>query len=588
MKGTAAEPRQEMVQWRPVEEGAEGFVWALITQGVRYLFLNPGTDTFPVQEAIVRLQEQGAPVPEVVLCPFEGVALAAAHGYYAATLEPQAVLVHVDVGTQNLGCMLHNAQRAHIAALVCAGRAPYTADPQVRGSRDDYIHWLQEQLDQHGIVRNYVKWDYEVRRPDLLGEVVARALQIARSDPPGPVYLTLPREVLMAGPGQVPIFPPGRLPPARLGAGDLEALRQIGRRLARAQRPLVLTGASGRTAAGFQALLALAEALALPVVEWRDRANFPAHHPLHQGYDPAPWLAEADAVLILDHDVPYIPSLVRPRPDAFIAQIDLDPVKATIPLWTFPLDWAVQADTAQALPLLAAYAQEALTASDRRRLQARRQRLAARHRQQREEWQRQALARASQRPIAPEWLAYCLGRLLAEEAPEAIVVEETVTNARLLFRYVPTCQPGSWFKSGGSGLGWGLGAALGVKLAQPQRPVIAAVGDGSFLFGSPLAALWSAYQARAPFLTVIFDNGGYNATKQPLVAAYPQGESVRTGRYLGVELGAPLRYELVAAAVGAYGQRVEDPQEVLPALRRGLERVREGQAAVIDVVLAPI
>lgn len=580
--------RSGMADWRSVEEGADAFVCALSAQGVRYLFLNPGTDTFPVQEAIVRLQEQGRPVPEVILCPFEGVALAAAHGYYAATQEPQVVLVHVDVGTQNLGCLLHNAQRSHIAVLLCAGRAPYTTDPEVRGTRDDYIHWLQEQLDQHGIVRNYVKWDYEVRRPDLLGEVVARAFQIAASQPPGPVYVTLPREVLMARPGQVPIFRRDRMPPARLGPGDLDALREIGRRLARARRPVVLTGSTGRTEDGFRALLRLAEALALPVVEWRDRVNFPAGHPLHQGYDPRPWLAEADVVLVLDHDVPYIPTLDGPRPDAFIAQIDLDPVKATIPLWTYPLDCAVQADSAQALPLLLEYAERSLAAADRRRIAQRREALAARHRQQREAWQRQALDRAAVRPIAPEWLAHCLGRLLAEDAPDAIVVDETVTNARLLFAHVPAALPGTWFKSGGSGLGWGLGAALGVKLAHPERPVIAAVGDGSFVFGSPLAALWSAHRARAPFLTVIFDNGGYNATKQPLVAAYPEGESVRTGRYVGVELGDPLRYDLVAAAVGAYGERVEEPEEVLPALRRGLERVRCGQSAVIDVLLAPI
>ncbi len=577
MKEAALDFRSGMADWRSVEEGADAFVWALSAQGVRYIFLNPGTDTFPVQEAIVRLQEQGQPVPEVILCPFEGVALAAAHGYYAATQNPQAVLVHVDVGTQNLGCLLHNAQRSHIAVLLCAGRAPYTTDPEVRGTRDDYIHWLQEQLDQHGIVRNYVKWDYEVRRPDLLGEVVARAFQIATSQPPGPVYVTLPREVLMARAGQVPVFRRDRMPPARLGPGDLGALREIGRRLARARRPVVLTGSTGRTEDGFRGLLRLAEALALPVVEWRDRVNFPADHPLHQGYDPRPWLAEADVVLVLDHDVPYIPTLGGPRPDAFIAQIDLDPVKATIPLWTYPLDCAVQADSAQAL-----------TAADRRRIAQRREALAARHRQQREVWQRQALDRASARPIAPEWLTHCLGRLLAEDAPDAIVVDETVTNACLLFAHVPTALPGTWFKSGGSGLGWGLGAALGVKLAHPERPVIAAVGDGSFVFGSPLAALWSAHRARAPFLSVVFDNGGYNATKQPLVAAYPEGESVRTGRYVGVELGDPLRYDLVAAAVGAYGERVEEPEEVLPALRRGLERVRCGQSAVIDVLLAPI
>ncbi|MDP8922360.1 MAG: thiamine pyrophosphate-binding protein, partial [Chloroflexota bacterium] len=196
----------------PVGEAAEAYLAALTAQGVDCLFLNPGTDTFPIQEAAAKLLALGRPVPRIVLCPFEVVALAAAHGYYYATGRPQAVLVHVDVGTQNLGGTLHDAQRGRAAVVIAAGRSPYTTDSVVRGSRDTYIHWLQEQFDQHGIVRNYVKWEYELRRPEQMGEAVARAFQLAASDPPGPVYLTLPREVLMAEPGVVPIYGPERCP----------------------------------------------------------------------------------------------------------------------------------------------------------------------------------------------------------------------------------------------------------------------------------------------------------------------------------------------------------------------------------------
>src|SRR5262245_60974113 len=184
-------------------EAAEAYVRALVAQGVTCLFMNPGTDTIPIQEALSKLEQLGEPVPRTILCLFERVALAAAHGYYAASGEPQAVLVHVDVGTQNLGGMLHNAQRGRAAVLISAGRTPYTTDPTQRGTRDTYIHWLQEQFDQHGIVRNYVKWDYELRRPEQMGEVIARAFQIAASDPPGPVYVTLPREVLMTEVGNI-------------------------------------------------------------------------------------------------------------------------------------------------------------------------------------------------------------------------------------------------------------------------------------------------------------------------------------------------------------------------------------------------
>jgi acetolactate synthase-1/2/3 large subunit len=567
-----------------VDEAAEGYVAALTSQGVDCLFLNPGTDTFPIQEALAKFREQGRPAPRTILCVFELVALAAAHGYYAATGRPQAVLVHVDVGTQNLGSMLHNAQRGRAAVFIGAGRAPYTVDPAERGSRDTYIHWLQEQLDQHGVVRNFVKWDYELRRPDQVGEVIARAFQIAASDPPGPVYLTLPREVLMDDVGEVAIYPPARMPPARVGAGDPDALQNVAWRLVESKRPVVLTSTTGRTIAGFRGLLRLAELLALPVVEWRGRANFPSEHPLYQGHDVAPWLASADLVLILDHDVPYIPTHTGPAADATVIQVDLDPVKERIPLWTFPVDIAIRADTGRALDLIASSAELLLTDARRDAIDARRQELAARHERMRHAWQEEVARAKEIRPIRPSWLANCLGQLY-EESGDWIVVDEGVTNDSFIWNGLPIREPGSWFTSGGSGLGWGLGAALGVKLARPDRTVVALVGDGSFVFGEPLAALWAAQTNAAPILVVIFNNVGYNATRTPLAASYPEGYSVKTERFVGVDLLPAPRYDLLAATVGAHGERVADPAEVLPALRRALTRVRAGQSAIVDVLV---
>ncbi|HEU5422139.1 MAG TPA: thiamine pyrophosphate-requiring protein, partial [Nitrolancea sp.] len=508
-----------------VGETAEGYVAALAAQGVDCLFLNPGTDTFPIQEALAKLAALGRPAPRTVLCLFEVVALAAAHGYYAATGRPQAVLVHVDVGSQNLGSMLHDAQRGRAAVVIAAGRAPYTTDPSQRGSRSSYIHWLQEQLDQHGIVRNYVKWDYELRRPDQVGEVVARAFQIAASEPPGPTYLTLPREVLMSSPGEVAIAQPGRFPPVGLGAGDPDALREVARRLVAAERPLVLTANTGRSVAGFDGLLRLAETLALPVVEWRNRANFPADNPLHQGYQARPLLESADLVLALDHDFPYIPTLDQPAPSAQIIQIDVDPVKERIPLWSFPVDLPIRADTGKALDLIADFALAQVDDEARQRIERRRAELTARHQRQRSDWEAAAYNDREARPLTPTWLSYCVGRL-ADEHPECVFVDETVTNNITTWQQVPAREPGSWFVSGGSGLGWGLGGALGVKLARPDRPVLALVGDGSFVFGAPLAALWAMQLQQAPVLIVIYNNTCYNATKQPLVANYPEGYSV--------------------------------------------------------------
>ena len=569
---------------RPAES-AEAYVRALIAHGVECLFMNPGTDTIPIQEALSKLEQLGEPVPRTVLCLFELVALAAAHGYYQATGRPQAVLVHVDVGTQNLGGMLHNAQRGRAAVLIAAGRTPYTTDSSQRGTRDTYIHWLQEQFDQHGIVRNFVKWDYELRRPEQMGEVIARALQIAASDPPGPVYLTLPREVLMTEVGDVKQPAPELTAPARLGAGDPDALRDVAQHLVRSERPVVLTSTSGRTRQGFEALVKLATLLALPVVERRERTNFPTSHPLHQGFQPGPFVETADVILVVDSDVPYIPTQVTPRSDATIVQIDVDPIKERIPLWSFPLTSAIRADSARALELVAGYAAELLTDGDKARIETRRAELTARHNERRAARKASAQAMQHTRPLTAEWLGYCIGQL-QREAPECVFVDESLTSHVAVWNHVDTDEPGTMFGSGGSSLGWGLGAALGIKLARPDRPVVLVVGDGSFIFGEPLAAIWASQMNQAPILAIVFNNGAYNANKAPLISAYPKGYSVQGRHFVGTDLAPSPRYDLLAAVVGAVGERVEDPVEVLPALRRGLEHVRAGRSVILDVILA--
>jgi len=560
-------------------------VRALIAHGVECLFMNPGTDTIPIQEALSKLKQLGEPVPRTVLCLFELVALAAAHGYYQATGRPQAVLVHVDVGTQNLGGMLHNAQRGRAAVLIAAGRTPYTTDSSQRGTRDTYIHWLQEQFDQHGIVRNFVKWDYELRRPEQMGEVIARALQIAASDPPGPVYLTLPREVLMTEVGEVKQPAPALTAPARLGAGDPDALRDVAQHLVRSERPVVLTSTSGRTRQGFEALVKLATLLALPVVERRERTNFPTSHPLHQGFQPGPFVETADVILVVDSDVPYIPTQVTPRADATIVQIDVDPIKERIPLWSFPLTSAIRADSARALELVAGYAAELLTDGDKARIETRRAELTARHNERRAARKASAQAMQTTRPLTAEWLGYCIGQL-QREAPECVFVDESLTSHGAVWNHVDTDEPGTMFGSGGSSLGWGLGAALGIKLARPDRPVVLVVGDGSFIFGEPLAAIWASQMNQAPVLAIVFNNGAYNANKAPLISAYPKGYSVQGRHFVGTDLAPSPRYDLLAAVVGAVGERVEDPVEVLPALRRGLDHVRAGRSVILDVILA--
>ncbi|MEK7849133.1 MAG: thiamine pyrophosphate-requiring protein, partial [Chloroflexota bacterium] len=436
------------------------------------------------------------------------------------------------------------------------------------------------QFDQASLVRNYVKWDYELRRNDNIGIVVHRAFQIATAEPPGPVYLALPRELLMEPLKQVVVPCLDQHQPPASPQADPEAIATAARWLAESESPLIITDYVGRHPEAVPALVELAEVLAAPVIDGRNRANFPPQHPLHLGYEPQPYLGQADAILLLDCDVPYVRSAtLRPSPRARTIHIDIDPVKQDIPIWGFPVDLSIHADCRKAILALTAALRRQLRRSSAT-IEARRARLEAAHHAQREAWQKEALASAQRRPITPEWLAYCINQVTG---PDCLFVDEVVTNSPVAARYLQQVTPGSYFRSGGSCLGWGLGAALGAKLAAPDRTVVALVGDGAFIYCQPVSSLWAAYKHHAPFLTVIFTNRVYHAVKRATRGAYPEGYSVMSQDFASCELDPPPDYAQVARACYAHGETVTEPDQVVPALQRALEKVRSGQAAVVDV-----
>lgn len=583
--------RPEPDRMVPVQNAAEALIELLIAQGVEYIFLNPGTDTAPIQEAVVALGGRGRPVPTIVTCLYENVALAGALGYWALTRRPQVVVCHVDVGTQNLGGMLHDAQRGHGGVVIIAGRSPYTFEGERPGGRSSSIQWQQDELDQIGIVRNYVKWAQELSRVEALHQWIPRAFQVAAGEPSGPVYMTIARDVLMERVGEIRVMPPARFRAPVTPAADPAAIEQAARILADAERPLAITARSGRHPEAVAELVAVAELLGLPIADRRDVVNFPSSHPLYLGGNADAvggsvyGLKNADAVLLLDADVPWVPVASQPPRTTLVIQIDQDPVRQTYPLWGYPVDLPIQADTAKALPQLRD-ALEALATPERRRAwSARMDRLQVATSDQRAA-SATALEQARQkRPIDVAWLAAALNEALPEDA---LVMEETVTSAGTVQRYLVRDRPASHFQSGAPGLGWSLGAALGAKLAAPERTVVALSGDGTFVFASPIAAIWGAEQARAPFLTVVFNNGGYNASKQPVLQLFPEGASKQADAFPGVRHPSPPDYALLAQACHAYGERVEDPAELPAAIRRGLDAVQRGQAALLDVILAKI
>ena len=566
----------------PVSDGADAFVEALVAYGVEYIFINSGTDTFPIQEALAKRLEKGQPYPKVVLCLDESMGLSAAHGYFQMTGKPQVVLVHVDAGTAQLGGALHNAQRSRAGVLMCAGRSPFTFLDEVPGGRDLPIHWIQEQRDQGGIVRTFTKWDYELRRGESTGFVVQRALHVAASQPAGPVYLILPRESLMQPLQEVTIPEPTRHPLPITPSGDPDALRAVADMLLNAESPLIIAGHLGRDRHATEALIDLAEALGARVATGPTRMGFPTDHPLWAGMNAHAHLPNADAVLVVDSDVPWIPAQAQPRTDAPIAWIDIEPVRESMPLWSFPGDFFVQADSAKALPILVDGIKQRVAPDQTSKAEARSQRIAAETQARLQALEKEDETLSNERPIAPQWLIRCLAQALPSDA---LILEETVTNRPRLHEVLPRTLDGEFLVSGGASLGWAIGAAVGAKLAAPERDVVALVGDGAFIYGAPTSALWAADRYDAPFLTVVFNNSEHFSTRRSLQTFYPDSAAQRTNTFMGLDIKPSPEYAQLAEASRAYGERVDDPSEVLAAIQRGLDQVRQGRAAVIDVRL---
>ncbi|NGM22165.1 thiamine pyrophosphate-requiring protein [Roseomonas stagni] len=556
-----------------MESAAEIFLRQLGASGVDYLFANGGTDFPPIVEAYARHDGTNHRLPRPMTVPHENAAVAMAHGAYMMTGRPQAVMVHVNVGTANTVNGILNANRDHTPVFVLAGRTPYSEHGR-HGARTRNIHWAQEMFDQAGMVREAVKWDGELRQPDQAADLVRRALGIAMASPRGPVYATLPRDTLAAPAGKARVAEPP--PPAAPPLPDPAALAEAARMLAAAQRPLIITSAAGRTRAGFDALVDLATRFALPVISFTPRfVNFPADHPMHQGYEPSPLLDDADCVLVIDTDVPWIPHLQGPPEGSRVIHLGEDPLFARYPMRSFPTDLAITGDVATALRGLAAALDPLLPEAA---VAPRAAALAERSARQRAAWA-QAVATPPEGPITPEWISHCLAEALPAEA---VVVNEYPLRQT----HCPRTRHGTFYgQSTAGGLGWGFGAALGAKLAAPEKLIVATLGDGAYVFNNPTACHWVAEAHQLPVLVIVFNNAMYGAVRNSTLAMYRDGAAAKTGGELLADLSPSPAFEKLAEASGGHGERVTDPAALPAALRRAIAVVtQEKRQALVNVV----
>jgi len=566
---------------------AHYFLEGLADLGIEYLFSNLGTDHVSLIEELARWDREGRAHPQVILCPHETVAIHMAGGYAALTGRGQAVLVHVDAGTANASMGMHNLFRARVPVFLMAGKAPYTLRGELKGSRDNYVHFVQDPCDIGSLVRPYVKWEYTLPSGVVTKEALTRGHAMMQSDPAGPVYLSLPRETLAEEweESAIRAFSPERYGSVRAGGTAPDIARRIAAQLLAAENPIAIASYLGRKPEAVAVLDALARECGIRVFESNPvYLNIPRDSPCFAGFDASEAIAEADTGLLLDVDVPWLPKHVPDKPDLRWIHVDVDAIKKDFPMWGFPTDLRVQGDCAmvlgQVLELVRAGADADFRARAAKRIagwevmrQARAKKIAA-----------AAGVGGQAGSISADFLCAALNVQLHQDD---IVINEAIRNTFPVLNQILRTRAQTYFGLSGGGLGFSGGMALGAKLARPRSRIVQIVGDGGFHFSAPASVYAVAQQYGLPVFSVVLDNGGWQAVKEAVLRVYPDGAAAAANAYQSRLEGGQREFHQVGSAFGAYGEAVHEPAQVAGAIGRCLAAVDAGRAAVLTVRIGP-
>lgn len=557
-------------------DGGEAIVEAFRNLGIEYVMSSPGSEWGPVWEAFARQAVDKIEGPAYLNCGHETLAVDLAVGFTAVTGRMQAVLLHAGVGLMQGSMGIHGARLAGTPMIVMSGESLTYGDQEGFDPGAQWYTLLGIVGGPQKLAEPFVKWANQATSAATLYEMVIRAGELAQRSPTGPTYLNVPIETMLH-----PWRPPARLrkvpraPKPQASAVDVERVAKL---LASARNPVITTESCGREREGYEGLLRLAELLAIPVVEnsVATVANFPKEHPLHQGFDGAALLAEADLVLVIRSRVPWYPPNRGPK-NAPVVVIDECPLNTYMVYQNLQADLFLEGDVPSSLRMLAEAAGSGPGAET---LRERRARWAAAHARIEQGYQA-AIAKTRQSDaIAGIELCATLSEVLPKNA---IYLDETTTHRRLNSRFLRNEGPQSFFRVP-SGLGQCLGVSLGVKLACRERPVVALVGDGSFLYNPLIPSLAFAKEADLPILVVVYNNRGYRGMRDNHASYYPTGVGVRHEIFCGQRLNS-LDYDELARPFGGFGIRVSDPAALKAALKEGYTAVAGGRTAIVNVVL---
>jgi benzoylformate decarboxylase len=546
--------------------GKRAFLDLLKQEGVEIVFGNPGTTELPLMDAFAVENDV-----RYVLGLQEAALMAMADGYAQASGKLTVLNLHVAPGLGNAMGMLYDAQKAGAPILITAGQ-------------QDLEYLVTEPIlsaDLPTLARPFVKWAAQVDRLADLPRLVHRAAKTALAPPTGPVFLSLPGDILKSE-ADLDLMTPTRIAPHM--RGDAEAVTAAADLLAKAQRPVIIAGDAVAQSHAHTELIALAELIGAPVyTEFvPSRASFPASHPLFRG---AMVRTAPEVRKVLDqYDVLFsvggdlftlsLPHATDPMPPSMpLIHLDTDPWEIGK---NYPAQVAILGDPKATLPDITAALRERMSSGAKA---AARERLAAAAeaiRAEREALKAKARALASAVPVQPLALLEAIGEMLPKDA---VVIEEALSSAPGIRSLIRSDDAQSYFGLRGGGIGWGLPAAIGAKLALPDRPVIALVGDGSALY--TVQALWTAARYRLPVIWVILNNTSYRILKQRLVAMRGLAEQADT--FVGMELNDPaVDFVALARSLGVEAQRAKTVHEATDLIVHGL---KNGSALLIDVAM---
>ncbi|HVO92577.1 MAG TPA: thiamine pyrophosphate-binding protein [Terriglobales bacterium] len=565
--------------------GGQAMLKVMQRSGIDYILSSPGSEWPPVWEALAEQTAQGIKKPGYVNCRHEAVAVAMAAGYTKVTGRPQVVMLHATAGPLNAAMTLRAALQERTPMVIISGEiAAYGENTRVADPGGQWLHDLTDLGGSPDLLRGCVKWADRVMSAELLGPTIERAVQIALEPPAGPVLIGIPFECMME---EVVLPEHGRanevIRPVAVGDDAIDkALEWI----TAAKNPIAVTEHAGGDPRAVARLVELCELFGIPVMETYRPAfmNFPRTHPLYQHHD-AKAVDAADLVLMVDAVTPWYPASKGPKNGKVVSIAEEFP-NSRLPYWGYNVDLALAAPPAATLEKLVKKAKSSERVAANRGAYEQR---ASQHRERHESYfgklKEEARKHAHDTPIDPRWLCNVLGEAIPENA---VISEETTVYRGLIQEAIPRSQTQSYFARITGGLGVGLSYALGVKLAMPDKPVFALIGDGAFHYNAVPSCLGVAEEYGLPIHVVVFNNGRYLSMETSLIKYFPDGSAKNTGVHYGAEIGPRPDYQHYAKAHGGYGYRVTQPDEIKSAVEQALKHETEKKLTVIDVVLSDL